>query len=123
MNNEPKLFRVMFYIRPTPQHPLYFKAQNGLLFVWLFDDSALRAFDRAKNIVKELPYEVAEEPFYVSDMTDVKFDQNNDDPKSKIAFGAQLDARHFGLGLGLAIGEIGVEDIPEARFAGESQGF
>lgn len=54
-----QLFRVQFEVRLTPDHPMFFEAGDGLLSIWLFDQSAQEAGDRAGKIVSYLPYERA----------------------------------------------------------------
>lgn len=52
-----KLFRVTFKVKPSPKHPAYWELQFGYLHLFLFDDHQPRAFERARVIVEQLPFE------------------------------------------------------------------
>ena len=57
MNTEKKqLWRVIIFIKPTPNHPQFHKMSWGIFHIWLTDDSDERARGRALAIARQLPF-------------------------------------------------------------------
>lgn len=52
-----QLFRVVFEVKLTSKHPMFFNAGDGFFSIWLFDESKESAVLRAALIIEQLPFE------------------------------------------------------------------
>ena len=98
-----RLFKVPVLVRPKCEHPLYYEWGSGLLLIWLLDDSAESAAQRAQKIFDALPYEsVHRVGAGVRDGTD--------DCRPQVQGGKQM-AMGIGVGFTLFTLVIGVEEL------------
>lgn len=105
MKPELKLFRIIFRVRPTPEHPLFWELQCGLLNIWLFDADPEVAAKRAQGITEQLPYEL------IGEKVRVILDKGERLPEIQQG---EAQARLAGIGIFLVCFKVGQD---EGRFA------
>ncbi len=80
MNTEPSfqkledgrvLRRIDYKVRPSPDHPLFWERQHGILAIWLYAASEEDLVERANGLLAALPFEQISEQTQVCVATPV----------------------------------------------------